>query len=121
MRTQTLDRLNASQALSNLAEVDLIIEAIVEDLSIKQALFRQLEELCSVLPAVASLFHQIGIQLFALDDLPGLIVQRTVCMLANLAADAVNKNVCTEEDVNTAMVSGTGYPIGPLAWTRQLG
>lgn len=99
-----LARLNASQALSNLAEVDLIIEAIVEDLSIKQALF-----------------HQIGIQLFALDDLPGLIVQRTVCMLANLAADAVNKNVCTEEDVNTAMVSGTGYPIGPLAWTRQLG
>lgn len=75
----------------------------------------------SALPLIAALFHRIGIQLYALDDVPGLIVQRTVCMLTNLAADAVHKGVCTVQDVDAAMVSGTGYPSGPLVWGQQLG
>lgn len=54
-------------------------------------------------------------------DTPGLIVTRTVAMLANLAADAVACGVASEADIDTAMRLGVNYPLGPLAWARQWG
>ena len=36
------------------------------------------------------------------DDVPGMLVMRTVCMLANEAADAVNQGVCDAAAVDTA-------------------
>ena len=56
-----------------------------------------------------------------LDDVPGMLVMRTVCMLANEAADAVNQGVCTKADVDTAMTKGVNYPLGPLAWAERIG
>jgi len=46
---------------------------------------------------------------------------RTVCMLANEGADAVNQQVCSIEDVDIAMQGGVNYPRGPLAWADQVG
>ncbi|MGJ7456404.1 3-hydroxyacyl-CoA dehydrogenase [Halomonas sp. RA08-2] len=43
----TLARIHASESLAGLADCDLVIEAIVENLDAKQALFRQLEEVVS--------------------------------------------------------------------------
>ena len=37
---------------------------------------------------------------------------RTVCMLANEAADAVNQGVCSAEAVDTAMRLAVNYPAG---------
>ncbi len=45
-RSATLGRLHAVESIEALADCDLIIEAIVENLEVKRALFRQLEELC---------------------------------------------------------------------------
>ena len=45
---------------------------------------------------------------------------RTVCMLANEAADAVLQKVCSAEGVDTAMQSGLNYPLGPLAWADRI-
>lgn len=42
----TLDRLQVAESIDSLADSDLIIEAIVENLEVKQQLFRQLESLC---------------------------------------------------------------------------
>jgi 3-hydroxybutyryl-CoA dehydrogenase len=50
-----------------------------------------------------------------------MAVMRTVAMLANEAADAVNQGVCTVEGVNTAMRKGVNYPLGPLEWADALG
>ena len=46
-RTATIDRLRAVEAIEALAECELVIEAIVENLEVKRALFGQLESICS--------------------------------------------------------------------------
>jgi 3-hydroxybutyryl-CoA dehydrogenase len=62
-----------------------------------------------------------GLAVSRLDDVAGLIVLRTVCMLANEAADAVLQGVASADDVDAAMLNGTNYPAGPLAWAQSLG
>jgi len=69
----------------------------------------------------AGLFQALGKRVSVLDDLPGLLVMRTVAMLANEAADAVLQNVASAADVDTAMTKGVNYPIGPLAWAETIG
>jgi 3-hydroxybutyryl-CoA dehydrogenase len=56
-----------------------------------------------------------------LRDVPGMAVMRTVAMLANEAADAVNQGVCSAAAADAAMRLGVNYPIGPLAWADQVG
>lgn len=46
---------------------------------------------------------------------------RTVAMLTNEAADAVNQGVCSVQAVDTAMQKGVNYPRGPLAWADSIG
>jgi 3-hydroxybutyryl-CoA dehydrogenase len=69
----------------------------------------------------AGLFQALGKAVSVLDDVPGLVVMRTVCMLANEGADAVNQGVCDAAAVDTAMQRGVNYPRGPLAWAEAMG
>ncbi|MDQ2102820.1 3-hydroxyacyl-CoA dehydrogenase PaaH [Azospirillum isscasi] len=69
----------------------------------------------------AGLFQALGKRVSVLDDLPGLLVMRTVAMLANEAADAVLQGVASAADVDTAMTKGVNYPLGPLAWAESIG
>ncbi len=71
--------------------------------------------------SAVGLFQAAGYSVTRLRDLPGLAVMRTVAMLANEAADAVNQGVCTVGAVNTAMQKGVNYPLGPLAWADKIG
>ncbi len=73
------------------------------------------------LSAACGLFQALGAAVSVLDDVPGLLVMRTVCMLVNEGADAVNQSVCTAEGCDTAMRYGLNYPEGPLAWGSRLG
>ncbi|MBR9911082.1 MAG: 3-hydroxyacyl-CoA dehydrogenase PaaC [Gammaproteobacteria bacterium] len=67
------------------------------------------------------LFKAIGKQVSVIDDIPGMVVMRTLCALANEGADAVNQQVCNAEAVDTAMRDGVNYPQGPLAWADHIG
>ena len=49
-------------------------------------------------------------------DVPGLVVARTIGMLINEAADAVNQGVCSAEGADAAMKLGVNYPRGPFEW-----
>jgi 3-hydroxybutyryl-CoA dehydrogenase len=69
----------------------------------------------------AGLFQAIGKSVSEIGDVPGLLVMRTLAMLVNEAADAVNQGVCSVADVDAAMCSGVNYPKGPLAWADELG
>jgi 3-hydroxybutyryl-CoA dehydrogenase len=73
------------------------------------------------LAAAAGLFQAAGLAVFVVGDVPGLIVTRTVAMLANLAADALAGRVASAADIDTAMRLGVNYPAGPLEWARQWG
>ncbi|MEV6330343.1 3-hydroxyacyl-CoA dehydrogenase [Streptomyces sp. NPDC051909] len=73
------------------------------------------------LAEAVGLFQALGKQVSVIGDVPGMIVARTVAMLADLAADAVDRGVATAEDVDTAMRLGVNYPAGPLEWAGRLG
>ncbi len=54
-------------------------------------------------------------------DTPGLIVARTLAMLINEAADAVQHGVCTPAGADAAMKLGVNYPAGPFEWLDRWG
>lgn len=56
-----------------------------------------------------------------LSDWPGLVVLRTIAMLANEAFEAVLQGVASEEGVDAALRYGVNYPLGPLEWARLIG
>jgi len=70
---------------------------------------------------LAALCAAAGIELLALDDVAGLVVMRTVCCLANEAADVMTWSGTKASDIDVAMRLGTAYPIGPLAWADAIG
>ncbi|GAA3393580.1 3-hydroxyacyl-CoA dehydrogenase [Streptomyces roseoviridis] len=73
------------------------------------------------LDEAVGLFQALGKQVSVIGDVPGMIVARTVAMLVDLAADAVERGVATAEDVDTAMRLGVNYPAGPLEWGARIG
>jgi len=58
----------------------------------------------------------LGFAPLAVADTPGLVVARTIAMLINEAADAVQQGVCTPEGADSAMKLGVNYPAGPFEW-----
>lgn len=75
----------------------------------------------TALTAACGFFQSLGKSVSVLRDVPGLIVLRTVAMLANEAADAVLQGVAAPEAIDTAMRKGTNYPLGPLEWADRIG
>jgi 3-hydroxybutyryl-CoA dehydrogenase len=67
----------------------------------------------------AALLATAGVQPQRLDDAPGLAVARTVAMLVNEAADAVQQGVCSAEGADLAMKLGVNYPAGPFDWLAR--
>ncbi|MCE2870749.1 MAG: 3-hydroxyacyl-CoA dehydrogenase [Oxalobacteraceae bacterium] len=71
--------------------------------------------------SLVGVLQAAGYRVTMLRDVPGMVVMRTVAMLANEAADAVNQGVCSAADANLAMQKGVNYPLGPLAWAERVG
>ncbi len=58
----------------------------------------------------------LGLAPLAVADTPGLVAARTVAMLINEAADAVQQGVCSPDAADAAMKLGVNYPAGPFEW-----
>ena len=71
--------------------------------------------------AVPQWLAVFGFDAQPLADAPGLVVARTIAMLINEAADAVQQGVCSESDADTAMQLGVNYPAGPFTWLADWG
>jgi len=54
-------------------------------------------------------------------DITGLITPRIVAAVINEAFFALEENVSTEEEIDTAMKLGTNYPFGPFEWSKKIG
>ena len=59
---------------------------------------------------------RLGVEPRVVADTPGLVVARTLAMLINEAADAVQQGVCSPEGADAAMKLGVNYPAGPFEW-----
>ncbi len=66
-------------------------------------------------------FGMLGKSVILVDDAPGLFLGRTVGSIVNEAIIAVAEEVASADDVDTAMRLGANYPIGPIAWGREIG
>ncbi|WP_413808386.1 3-hydroxyacyl-CoA dehydrogenase [Streptomyces sp. OE57] len=73
------------------------------------------------LRSAIGLFQALGKEVSVVQDVPGMVVARTVAMVVDFAEDAVARGVASPEDIDTAMLTGVNYPRGPLAWGRALG
>jgi 3-hydroxybutyryl-CoA dehydrogenase len=67
------------------------------------------------------LFATIGKASVLVEDVPGLFLGRTVGSIVNEAMIAVAQEVAAPEDIDEAMHLGANYPVGPIAWGREIG
>jgi 3-hydroxybutyryl-CoA dehydrogenase len=56
---------------------------------------------------------------YAVADTPGLIVARIVAMIINEACETALHGVASPADIDTAMMLGTNYPLGPFEWCKK--
>ncbi|MBL8670068.1 MAG: 3-hydroxyacyl-CoA dehydrogenase, partial [Alphaproteobacteria bacterium] len=71
--------------------------------------------------AAIGFFQALGFRVSDIDDVPGLVVMRTLAMLVNEAMDAVQARIASPEAIDLAMTKGVNYPRGPLAWGQAVG
>ncbi len=162
-----LGRLTGSTTREDLADVDIVIEAIAEDLEIKQELFRDLDRICkpgailatttSSLPIIqcanvtsrpadvvgmhffnpaqvmrlvevvdtvvtakdvvettVALSRKVGKHPVRCGDRSGFIVNALLFPYLNEAIRMLEGHYATADDIDTAMRSGTRYPMGPF-------
>jgi len=166
-RDAVAGRLNGTTALEDLAQVDLVVEAVVEDLKVKQALFENLDEICKpgvilatttsslpviecavmtkrpqdvvglhffnpaqimklvevvhtvttgddVVATVQDLCRAIGKHPVTCGDRSGFIVNALLFPYLNDAVKMLEAHYASADDIDTAMKTGCGYPMGPF-------
>lgn len=67
----------------------------------------------------AAWLRVLGFNPQQMADSPALIVARTLAMLINEAADAVQQGVCSAAGADAAMKLGLNYPAGPFEWLAR--
>jgi 3-hydroxybutyryl-CoA dehydrogenase len=71
--------------------------------------------------AAHGLFASDGALVSVIRDSPGLVTQRVVATIVNIACDIAQQRIAAPADIDRAVVLGLGYPHGPLAWGDRLG
>jgi 3-hydroxybutyryl-CoA dehydrogenase len=166
-RAATLGHLTGTTSLDDLAQVDLVVEAVVEDLAVKKALFENLDEICrpgailatttsslpvvdcavatsrpedvigmhffnpaqimklvevvhtvstapDVVATVQDLCANVGKHAVTCGDRSGFIVNALLFPYLNDAVKMLSANYATVDDIDTAMKTGCGLPMGPF-------
>jgi 3-hydroxybutyryl-CoA dehydrogenase len=84
-----------------------VIEAAVTDESTKEKADR--------------VFNGFGKRIEWVPDITGLITARVVASVINEAYFALEQEVSSKEEIDTAMKMGTNYPYGPFEWSKKIG
>lgn len=117
------DGRTATQRAADLSQKNLVLIDLARDYATATRLALSIADQAepSALHEAIGFLQAAGFAVSRIDDVPGLILMRTVAMLANEAADAVQQGVCTVEDCDLAMRLGVNYPCGPLECADELG
>ncbi|WP_334189962.1 3-hydroxyacyl-CoA dehydrogenase [Noviherbaspirillum sp.] len=67
------------------------------------------------------LFGADGKAVSVIRDSAGLVTQRVVAHIVNIACEIAQQGIADPADIDRAVTLGLGYPIGPLAWGDELG
>jgi len=173
-KAATLGNLEATDDVAALADVDLVIEALAEDMDVKLDFFRQLDQTCDertilstttsslsvtqiamttnrptkviglhffnpapvmklveVVPTLLTdeditegmrkLCEQLGKVPVVAKDRAGFIVNALLFPYLNHAVRMFEAGYASREDIDAAMMNGTGHPMGPLALLDLVG
>ena len=71
--------------------------------------------------AIESVFKALDIKINFVKDEPGFISARVIAMIINEAYFALEDNVSSKAEIDTAMKLGTNYPFGPFEWCNMIG
>jgi len=66
-------------------------------------------------------FAALGKHVAWVGDAPGLVLGRIVCQVINECAFSLGEGIGSAKDIDTGMVLGLSYPLGPLKWADELG
>ena len=166
-RAAALGRVRGTTRLDDLAQADLVVEAVVEDLAVKRALFENLDDICrpgailatttsslpvvecaaatkrpqdvigmhffnpaqvmrlvevvhtvstadEVVATVQQLCATVGKHAVTCGDRAGFIVNALLFPYLNDAVKMLEANYSTADDIDTAMKTGCGLPMGPF-------
>lgn len=68
-----------------------------------------------------TLFHEMKIETFIVEDSPGLVSARVISMIVNEACFMVNEKIADFQSIDLGMKLGTNYPNGPSEWLHAIG
>jgi 3-hydroxybutyryl-CoA dehydrogenase len=71
--------------------------------------------------AIESVFKTLNTKINFVKDEPGFVSARVIAMIINEAYFALEENVSTKAEIDTAMKLGTNYPFGPFEWASLIG
>lgn len=71
--------------------------------------------------AAHALFAADGKPVTVIRDSAGLIAQRVVATIVNIATDIAQQRIASPADIDRAVSLGLNYPFPPLAWGDRLG
>jgi 3-hydroxybutyryl-CoA dehydrogenase len=91
------------------------------DLSRRRVVMTTPATTAGTLALACGLFGATGTPVSVIRDSSGLVTQRVIAHIVNIAADIAQQGIADPADIDRAVVLGLGYPIGPLAWGDQLG
>ncbi|MCO1367008.1 3-hydroxyacyl-CoA dehydrogenase [Burkholderia multivorans] len=71
--------------------------------------------------AAHALFAAQSIPVFEIADSPGFVAPRVVACIVNLACEIAQQGIAKPQDIDAAVRTGLGYPLGPFEWGDRLG
>ncbi|MBI5333153.1 MAG: 3-hydroxyacyl-CoA dehydrogenase [Burkholderiales bacterium] len=71
--------------------------------------------------AAHGLLASDGVPVSVIRDSAGLVTQRVLATIINIACEIAQQRIAAPADIDRAVTLGLGYPLGPLAWGDQLG
>jgi 3-hydroxybutyryl-CoA dehydrogenase len=70
---------------------------------------------------VQRFFQSLGKEIELVQDRVGMVMPRIICQLINEAAFALQEEIASPQDIDTAMKLGVHYPLGPIEWAEKIG
>jgi 3-hydroxybutyryl-CoA dehydrogenase len=70
---------------------------------------------------VQRFFQSIGKEIELVQDRVGMVFPRILCQIMNEAAFALQDEIASPQDMDTAMKLGAEYPLGPIEWADKIG
>ena len=107
-----------STGFKRVIAVPMIPSQLATQKSIEYSIPLQQEDVSSNKEMLKSIFRK---DIEKIGDCVAGIFPRTIAMVINEAAFALQEGVATAGDIDMAMKLGTNYPKGPLAWCDEIG